>query len=170
MAANNELHSALLELQKNASRLPTEDALALIDTRIQSTEQHEFITEFTVLKASILRGDGRLEEAAHLLRENYNIHANSDSYNYFLGEYSIELQSFKDALKYLSKCIEISKSTSESWYQDAAYLLRAYCNAKLGRSNDASADLLHASEDESMEWIEAVPPITKANIKAMICN
>jgi tetratricopeptide (TPR) repeat protein len=168
MPSNPELHAALQRLERATSRLGIDDAINLINEEILDPQNTDYKPHFEVHKASLLWMVGQTLEAIELFERCAIEHDCVDSPQYFAGEHLLELGHFDKAMRYLSRCIEISESSSDGWYQDSAYLLRAYCAAKLGRFNQAQLDLEKIDDDEPMSWLVADPIVSRSSILSMI--
>jgi tetratricopeptide (TPR) repeat protein len=168
MFTNHALHAALQRLERATSKLNPDEAINLIDGEISDPKNADYKPHFEVHKASLLWTAGQTLEAIKLLERCAIEHDSIDSPHYFAGEHLLELGQFDKAMRYLSRCIEISESSGDGWYKDSAYLLRAYCAAKLGKFAEALQDLEKIDDDEPMSWLAADPVVSKSSIVRMI--
>jgi tetratricopeptide (TPR) repeat protein len=168
MSSNPALHTALQRLERATSKLSTDEAIKLIDEEISYPENADYKPHFEVYKASLLWAAGQRLAAIMLLERCAIDHDSIDSAQYFAGEHLVELGQFDKAMRYLSRCIEISESSDDGWYQDASYLLRAYCAAKLGKFAQARQDLENIDDDEPMSWLAVDPIVSRSSIVRMI--
>jgi tetratricopeptide (TPR) repeat protein len=168
MSENLALHAALQRLERATSKLNTDEAISLINREILDPLNADYKPHFEVHKASLLWTAGQTLEAVELLERCAIEHDSIDSPQYFAGEHLLELGHFDKAMRYLSRCIEISESSGDGWYQDSAYLLRAYCAAKLGRFIQAQQDLKNINDDEAMSWLAVDPVVSRSSIVRMI--
>ena len=168
MPQNAELYRALQRLETATAKLSPAQALNLIDEAIADSRNADYRPHFEVHKAGVLRVAGQTQEAVLLLERCAAEHDNIDSVHYFAGEYLLELGQFAQAVRYLSRCVEIAESSSDSWYHDSALLLRAYCAAKIGKLDMARRDLEEIKDDDPMSWLSAEPIVSKSSIERMI--
>ena len=168
MAANAGLHSALQRLERAVAKLAPAEAVALIDAEIAGLENPEYPPHFEVQKAAVLYGAGKLTEALQLLAGVAEKYETVDSVHFFAGQYSLELGLYQQAIGHLTNCLDICESSNDGWYQDSAYMLRAYCAAKTGDAKLARHDLDHATEGDSMSWIPVDPVISSDSIEMML--
>lgn len=168
MTTDKALRVALEQLQKDTADLPVDDAVELIDSRVAGLGQPLHASEYLVHKATILRGAERLSDAVGVLSDCCTRYTEAESAHYFIGEYLVELGRYAEAARYLGRCIEIMQVSSNPWYSESAFLLRAYCFAKLGRRIEAERDLRHVADDGDMSWIDAEPAVAKSSVQRMI--
>ena len=168
MATNAGLHSALQRLERAAAKLTPDEAVALIDAEIAELENPEYAPHFEVQKAAVLHGAGQLSEAAQLLERVAAQYEAVDSVYFFAGQYALELGRYRQAIGYLTNCLDICESSSDGWYQDSAYMLRAYCAAKTGNAELARRDLAHVADGDAMSWIAVDPVISSDSIETML--
>jgi tetratricopeptide (TPR) repeat protein len=168
MTSNSELHAALQRLERATSKLSIDDAINLIDREISDTQNADYKPHFQVHKATLLWTAGQMLEAIELLEQCAIEYDSVDSPQYFAGEHLLELGHFDKAMQYLNRCVEISESSSDGWYKDSAYLLRAYCAAKLGRFAQARQDLEKIDDDEPMSWLAVDPIVSRSSIVRMV--
>lgn len=109
------------------------DAIKTIDAAMSTLSDPDDVPHYEVQKAIVLRGAGRIMDAARLLARVSTVHGAADSVHFFAGQYALELREYSVAVTHLSRCIGQCRETSDFWYLDSAYLLRAYCHAKLGQ-------------------------------------
>lgn len=168
MSLNADLNKALQQLEEATAGLSPDETLDLIDKAIANPSNIDYQPYFEVHKARVLRTAGRVEESIDLLERCSSEHYGIDSVHYFVGEYLLELGHFARALEHLSSCIEICDTTGDSWFADAAYLLRAYCAAKIGNYHLAHQDLLKVEDDDPMTWLDVNPMVSKSAVERMI--
>jgi tetratricopeptide (TPR) repeat protein len=167
MPADSKLYKLLERLDKATTGLPLDEALTLVDAEISSSPNENYRPHLEVHKGVILWGAGRKIEAVELLEQCAEKHDN-ESVHYFAGEYLLQLGEPLRAMHYLSQCIKISDASGDKWYQDSAYLLRAYCAAKVGNFDLVRQDLTRIDDDEPMFWISVDPVVSKASITRMV--
>lgn len=165
---NSDLHKALQRLDVSISKISTAKALQLLDEEIANPENLAYRPHFQVHKAGVLWARGQTGEALRLLKECALDHNEIDSVHYFAGEYLLEVGEFEEAIRYLSRCLEIAESSGDGWYQDSACLLRAYCAAKVGKFDMVRQDLEKIDDDDPMIWLKAKPIVSKNSIKQML--
>jgi len=102
-----------------------------------------------------------------LLKQCASKYDGIDSLSHFAGEYLVQLGQFARAIPHLGRCIEIMEASRNKWY-DAAYLLRAYCAAKLGNPDLAIEDLSKVDGDEPLSWVNVEPVVSKWTVRQMI--
>lgn len=168
MQENADLHKALQRLETATAGLSAAQAVGLIDEAIADPRNANYRPHFEVHKAGVLWAAGQMQEAVVLLERCAAEHDEIDSAQYFAGEHLLELGQFAQAIRYLSRCIEIAESSGDGWYQDSAYLLRAYSAAKIGRFDMARRDLSAIKDDDPMSWLKAEPMVSKSSIERMI--
>ena len=168
MAINAGLHNALQRLERAAAKLMPDQAVALINAEIAGLEDSGYEPHFEVQKAAVLYGAKRLDEAMQLLDRIATRYPAVDSVHFFAGQYALELGQYRKAIGYLTTCLEICESSNDGWYQDSAYLLRAYCAAKTGNAELAQRDLAQVTDGEVMSWIAVDPVISSDSITAML--
>lgn len=168
MVGNARIHSALQRLERKVENLELSQAVALIDEEIANPENADCVPHFEVHKASVLRYAGKLQEAAQLLLRITEQYPLVDSAHFFAGQYLVELGQYRQALHYLTNCIDIGVASGENWYTDSAYLLRAYCAAKTGEVALAHSDLEQIADDEEMSWLSVEPAVSKVSIRTML--
>lgn len=170
MPANAGLHTALQRLERATSKMSAAEAVDLINAEIADPRNAEYRPHFEVQKAEVLWAAGQLQEAAELLEQCAAEYDAIDSVNYFAGQHLLELGQYARAMRYLSRCIEIAESSGDAWYQDSAYLLRAYCAAKVGKFDLAREDLGKVDDDDPMSWLMAEPIVSKTSIERMMVS
>lgn len=168
MSSNPALHAALQRLERATSKLSIDDAINLINEEIADTQNADYKPHFQVHKATILWTAGQTLEAIELLEQCAIEYDSIDSPQYFAGEHLLELGHFDKAMRYLTRCIEVAESSGDGWYKDSAYLLRAYCAAKLGRFAQARQDLEKIDDDEAMNWLALDPIVSRSSIVRML--
>jgi len=168
MPANADLHKALQNLESAIAGLGPDEAVDRINEAIADPRNADYRPHFKVHKAGILWAAGKTQEAVALLERCAAEHDGIDSAHYFAGEHQLELGQFARALRHLSRCIEIAEESGDGWYEDSAYLLRAYCAAKIGKVDVARQDLLRIKDDDPMAWLNAEPMVSKASIEWML--
>lgn len=62
----------------------------------------------------------------------------------------IKLELYRDAIFNISKCIRISDDIGNSYYTEACYLHRAFCQCKLGDFENAQEDLWHVTDGATL--------------------
>ncbi|EHC9350573.1 hypothetical protein JZM76_004461, partial [Salmonella enterica] len=78
---------------------------------------------------SIAQGD---IEGALALRYQIILNGNANLGDYYsVGEKYFELSEFESAVEILTQCINMGIAERNFWYQDSAYILRAYSFIKL---------------------------------------
>jgi tetratricopeptide (TPR) repeat protein len=168
MTGTSKLHSTLERIERAIAKLPSNEALNLIDIEIADPRNADYRPHIEVRKGGILWYAGQTQEAAELLERCAIEYDNVDSVHYFSGEYLLQLGQYARAIPYFGRCVEIAESTDNRWYQDAAYLLRAYCAAKIGNFDLARQDLFRLDDEESMSWLTADPIVSKTSIMLMM--
>lgn len=168
MPPNADLNNALKQLESATARLSATEAVSVIDEAIADSRNADYRAHFEVHKAGVLWAAGQSQEAVALLEQCAAAHGDMDSAHYFAGEHLLELGQFARAMRHLSRCIEIAESFGDGWFQDSAYLLRAYCAAKIGKFDVARQDLAKIEDDDPMSWLTAEPIVSRASIERML--
>jgi tetratricopeptide (TPR) repeat protein len=164
---NPELKATLTRLEKATEGLSVDEQIGILDEAAQDPANAEFKADIEVQMAGVLWAYGRINEAASLMVKRADKNIDNNSVQYFAGQHLLELRQFARAMPFLDRCIEIERASGETWYLDSAYLLRAYCAAKIGNVAQARRDVANL-DDEPMHWVEADPIVSKASINAMI--
>ncbi|MFL9864051.1 hypothetical protein PQR67_07725 [Paraburkholderia fungorum] len=167
MKLNPELKATLTRLERATEGLSVDEQIRILDEAAQAPVNAEFKADIEVQMAGVLWAYGRISEAASLMVKGADTNIDSNSVQYFAGQHLLELRQFARAMPFLDRCIEIELASGEIWYLDSAYLLRAYCAAKIGDIAQARRDVTNL-DDEPMHWVEADPIVSKASIIAMI--
>jgi tetratricopeptide (TPR) repeat protein len=170
MSADRKLFLALEAIDRETASLPLQDAIALIDTKLRDPEFAKYQPNFDVHKSILLRSNGQGERAVELLCDTAKHFPDVVNVHYFAGECLLELGQFEAAIQHLNQCIELVIRSGDTWFQDSAYLLRAYSAAKTGGLDLARDDLEHVHDDEAMFWINADPVVSKETIIRMIAQ
>jgi tetratricopeptide (TPR) repeat protein len=167
MTADPKLAKLFRQLDQAMKKLPISEAIRVIDKFAEAPENESFKPHLQLEKATALWHTGRLDEAVELLEQCTSEYDDIDSLYYFAGEYLVQLGQFARAIPHLGRCIELMEASGNKWY-DAAYLLRAYCAAKLGKPDRAIEDLNKVDGDEPLSWVTAEPVVSKWTIRQMI--
>ena len=170
MPQNADLNKALRQLENATARLSPTEAVSVIDEAIADPRNADYRAHFEVHKAGVLWEAEQSQEAIALLERCTAEHGYMDSAHYFAGEHLLELGQFAQAMRHLNRCIEIAETSGDGWFQDSAYLLRAYCAAKVGKFDIARQDLAKIEDDDAMSWLTAEPIVSKASIERMLAH
>ena len=157
-------------LHKRLSGMSTAAGLAEIDCELAATACDDFTAELMLMKAHYLIASNRKAEAIRLLTDWSERCPHCTGLHYALGEYLVEDRAYVKAVAPLSTAIALISKTGCAWYQDAAYLLRAYCHAKLGDPHKARSDLSHVEDKEGLTWIRADPVISPRSVIQLLTN
>jgi tetratricopeptide (TPR) repeat protein len=168
MTKNPQLHSALRQLNADIKNLGIDEAIEKIDEAIALAQNADHEPHFLVQKGNALWFANRRSEAVDTLTDCCNRFDSEPSGSFFLGQYLVELAQFRQAKNYLTRCIEASKQIDDEWYLDSAHLLHAYAAAKIGDKQSASQSLSLIADDEAMDWIDIVPPVSTRSVKEML--
>ncbi|HDN7459867.1 TPA: hypothetical protein P2B70_004658 [Salmonella enterica subsp. enterica serovar Eastbourne] len=115
---------------------------------------------------SIAQGD---IEGALALRYQIILNGNANLGDYYsVGEKYFELSEFESAVEMLTQCINMGIAERNFWYQDSAYILRAYSFIKLRKINEAIADITKIGKDKSITWISGYGEINKEALLEII--
>ncbi|ENT2948177.1 hypothetical protein ACFFOE_000142 [Klebsiella aerogenes] len=94
--------------------------------------------------------------------------ANIGDYS-MIGEWSLELNLYEQAVDMFTLCILLGKKKKNSWFEDSAYLLRAYAYLKLNMQEQFTDDLQHIEKNynnASVTWLKNHPVI---NLSYLSC-
>jgi len=152
------------------AKLEDAEVISTIDIEISKILDQSHKPHYEAFKAHKLWQMGRKRDTADLLEQCAQEHPDLEKLSYHAGEYFIELGEFARARECLTLCINTAESSEHHWYLSAAYLLRAYCAAKLGDDGLAREDLSKVDDVEPLGWIRVEPIISKPSIQAMITN
>lgn len=85
---------------------------------------------------------------------------NLDDY-FTVGECLFEIGEYAQCVDMLTHCINMGLEQNDSWYQSAAYTLRAYGLIKVGKYNEAMFDISNIQNNEGVFWLRNHPEIDK---------
>lgn len=104
-----------------------------------------------------VRADGHRDDVIKLLRDIVPVGEEALDDYYFMGQGFFELEEYHLAIDMLTQCIDIGKHKGISWYQDTAYLLRAYAFIEKGKYKEAKEDIDFVADDTRIAWLYRHP-------------
>jgi tetratricopeptide (TPR) repeat protein len=108
-------------------------------------------------------------EGALALRCQIILSGNADRGDYYsIGENYFELGEFENAVKAFTQCINLGVKENNFWFQNCAYILRAYSLIKLKKISEAKEDIFKIDEDEKVTWINGYSEINKKKLLELI--
>lgn len=165
-----QIRTALERLENITRELQGAEVISIIDTEISGISEQSHKPHYEAFKAHKLWQMGLKRDAVDLLEQQAREYPDLEKLSYHAGEYLIELGEFARAIECLTLCVDTAESLKDDWYLSAAYLLRAYSAAKLGKQDLAAKDLSKVDDVEPLGWIRVEPIISKASIQAMISH
>jgi tetratricopeptide (TPR) repeat protein len=167
---NDELRSALERIDAATAKMVPGEKLKFIDAELAKPLSDDLRSQIEISKGLTLRAAG-LERAAAEYLEQCAAKPNSPAgANYLAAQHLVQVGEFARAMPCLNRCLEQGEVSGNKWFETAAYLLRAYCAAKLGKFDLAREDLARSDDNDSMWWIVAEPPVAQSCIASMIAE
>lgn len=102
-----------------------------------------------------------LYEAIECRREIINRGEGKLGDYYLVGEWSVELKNYELAIEMLTYCIEKGYEQNSQWYENSAYILRAYSFIQLDNYQEARKDVENSYVSETISWLEGHPDLDK---------
>lgn len=89
---------------------------------------------------------------------------------HFAGVWSVDVEDFPAAIKYLNMMFQSSDSTGVAWYQESALCVRAFAYINVGEFSLAEHDLALLPEDANLLILQNTPAYTKTDLLRSIKN
>jgi uncharacterized protein HemY len=165
---NDEISERLRRLKEIISKQSSDKALAYIDVELSSVVDPQYKCELLLAKALCISGTQNRRDVVELLISATEAFPSHVGPHYFLGENFLEESNFVLAAEHFKRAIEMTRTTGKEWFAESAMMLAAYCFARLGEKTKAMELLDSLADDVSVFWLDAMPKIDKAAVRAIL--
>ena len=168
---SNDIARKMEAIGSELQGMERSQALALLDQRIANEADAEFAWELRISKAKLLSSMGRHQEAVDLLGECSMATCANESAAYFAAEILVESGRYAEAADFLRTAERQMETSGVAYYKNCVFLLHAFCEAKMGRTDQARQFLNEVEDDdESLFWLKVDPAISVSYVRNFIAE